>query len=530
MPSPWVRQSMVSISNLIAEMEARKIFLSPAGEALAYKAPPAALTEQDRQILRDRRQEILTFLKARAAAHRGPLKPAKGKPTPSFSQEVLWWQLKEHDEKTGKALPIYRQRSELRTFVTIKRTEVPAAKKAIRSLLASHNMLRTRFWARGGKLYLAYNDEKDFLIEHTRWREIATAPNSTQAIRTCIDEFSGRVPGRGNRWLIRAKILEVSEQNAVVIFVLHHMICDRGTLPMLAADFKKRLADSSLPAPSIQFNDYVLWERNWYMSEKGAVLLGYWRDWFVRQPTLHNPENSVALEWRAGSRAIHDFTIPQPAVNRIQALARQLSTSALLIYLTSFGMTAVQRLGQNPLPIRCQGDNRTRKELINVPGFMTSADPMEFRVVPGDSFANTVRATTIERLSAMQMRVPNLFQFPPHPLFPSVEDIDTRKYLPLNINYVSHDAVVAEHGALQKDKEPLSWPPQITAVAHQKLSRAAPINLRLMQMGGVVRGKIAFHESIFTPAHQSAFIDSFFAILGEQLNASFFQTGAQKKA
>src|ERR1700749_4567267 len=82
----------MTIASLITELEHRGILLSLADGEIRYRSAKGALTEADRQTLRSHRDQIVDYLKARAAAR--ALKtaaPIEGPLMPSVAQE-MWRQ------------------------------------------------------------------------------------------------------------------------------------------------------------------------------------------------------------------------------------------------------------------------------------------------------------------------------------------------------------------------------------------------------------------------------------------------------
>src|SRR5204862_19158 len=95
--------------------------------------------------------------------------------------------------------------------------------------------------------------------------------------------------------LLRARLLNVADDEHILLFTMHHIISDGWSMGVLVEEVTQlyeryaRGQDSPLPELAIQYADYAAWQRGWF---KGAVLeqhLGYWREQLADAPVLELP-------------------------------------------------------------------------------------------------------------------------------------------------------------------------------------------------------------------------------------------------
>src|SRR4051812_27970037 len=148
---------MMTIAALIAELESRGVMLSLGGEEIRYRSPAGALTEADRQALRARRDEILDYLKSRAAARAlRTVSPMRGPLVPSVAQEM--WRQFAGGAREGE--PVALNIPMIGRF----RHPAPEVSAAIRQVMHRYDALRVRFEAHDGALQAFLNPADGFVV------------------------------------------------------------------------------------------------------------------------------------------------------------------------------------------------------------------------------------------------------------------------------------------------------------------------------------------------------------------------------
>ena len=498
---------MTSVAQLIAGLESRGILLSLAGEEIRYRSPKDALTEDDRDNLRDHRAAILNYLKTRAAAR--ALKAAgaiQGPLTPSVAQE-MWWRFAGGPEE-GK--PVALNIGMLGKF----RHDAAAVTAAIHKVIGRYDALRARFESQGETLTAFLNSPDTFEVE----QEEADSDAAVQAAQ----QFCSRLNAIEGTWLTRAKVFSLPGGESLAAISSAHMIADAGTRNIVLDEIHDILDHGAPQAgPSTLYNDYSLAERDCLAGPRGAQLIGHWRDWYQSQPMMKAPSTGAPLLWGNGIRVIKNFTMPGRVRGKVVALADSMKVTPFLIYLTIFSIAMARWAGMEGFPMRVLGDKRGALDLSNTVGLMFCADAMEISVPAGANFERVMRGLLAEYDASLSLRIPSLHFWAPHAVMPGIEPHHHENKIPAVFNYYSVGTAreKAERRAMPDGGAALPWPPQITTITQTWPRRSSPLFLHVNDQGHDVQMALHFFQVVVSPAEQDSFTQQLFQVFAETVPA-----------
>ena len=244
----------MTITALIAELETRGILLSLAGEEIRYRSPAGALTDTDRSALRARRDEIIDYLKSRAAARAlRSAAPVTGPLTPSVAHEM--WRQFAGGAREGEPVAL--------NIPMVGRFRHSAAQvtAAIDAIMARHDALRVRFEAHEDGLKAFLNPAENFVIEQ---QDLGGMPPDVacETAQRLAQQFCAQLNRIEGEWLTRAKVFAVAEGESLAAISAAHMIADAGTRNILMDELRDILEHGAPQGtPSAPYNDYGLAER-----------------------------------------------------------------------------------------------------------------------------------------------------------------------------------------------------------------------------------------------------------------------------
>ena len=191
----------------------------------------------------------------------------------SFSQERMWFMNELAPESSAYNVPVsIRLRGPL---------DRAALQTALIRVVERHEILRTRFVKSSegvvGEVVppppsliveVKLATDAGFVSEEVLHRHLASV--------TCQPFKLDRCP------LIRAQLVQLAEQDAVLLIVMHHIISDQWSFAEMGRELSARYsaiqlgAEADLPTLPIQYADYASWHRRWFEGKRREQELAYW--------------------------------------------------------------------------------------------------------------------------------------------------------------------------------------------------------------------------------------------------------------
>ena len=192
-------------------------------------------------------------------------------PPVSFAQERLWFVQQIDPDTVAYNIPAALQLS--------GPLDVVALERSLQEVIRRHEILRTSFQLINSAVVqviapsLSFSLETIDLSDADREKKVQALVREQAAQPFKLDE--------GPAW--RASLLRLSGEEHVLLFTMHHIICDGWSSDVLVREVTM-LYDaythdrvSPLPELPIQYADYVVWQREWLSSEVVGAQLDYWK-------------------------------------------------------------------------------------------------------------------------------------------------------------------------------------------------------------------------------------------------------------
>lgn len=152
---------------------------------------------------------------------------------------------------------------------------IAALEQAGAALVARHETLRTGFTMIGGEPRQFIRQPKPFVIPVTDTDE--------QHAHNLIEEFIAAPFALHTDELLRMKLLRLGTERFLLVFVLHHIISDGLSAPVIMNDlvqlytaFCNNTANPLLPL-NRQYKDYLLQQQDWLSGAGAATSAHYWK-------------------------------------------------------------------------------------------------------------------------------------------------------------------------------------------------------------------------------------------------------------
>jgi hypothetical protein len=220
----------------------------------------------------------------------------------SFAQKRLWFLHSSSGEN-----PFY---NEPLLLEFTGRLDVAALRFSLSKIRERHATLRTRFESVDGIPAQHIFTADNFPVEEIDLSDLDET-TSDQKIKEICQAAASVSLDLSRDSLCRATVLKVSQIKNVVVFFMHHIICDGWSMAVLVHELTHYYAGyhqadcEELPPLPIQYVDYALWEKQILSGKYLAELVTFWKGALFGAPpriSLPRDRDKVAVPSYKGDR------------------------------------------------------------------------------------------------------------------------------------------------------------------------------------------------------------------------------------
>jgi len=184
--------------------------------------------------------------------------------------------------------------------------------------------------------------------------------------------------------LWRVKLLRLDAEVHVLLWTMHHIITDAGSMRLLFRDLAvlyeaalpsgdaNRAAVALAPLP-VQYTDFSRWERQRLQGEVLAAELAYWKQRLGGTlPVLQLPFSRTRPKAQTFHGGVHTFLLPPTLVEALKALSRREEATPFVALLTGFLALLHRYSAQEDVLVGTPVANRNRPEIADVVGFFVN--------------------------------------------------------------------------------------------------------------------------------------------------------------
>jgi len=290
----------------------------------------------------------------------------------SFDQEELW-QLEQ--EEPGNS--VYNV-----NIVTHLDGELDVAvlERSIQEIVRRHEALRTRFEVQAGQPVMVVMQDLslpltvvDLDVSH-----LSLEQREAEAKHLAV-QFAKRPFNLNAGPLIRVRLIRKTAVQHTLLVTMHHIITDGWSndvfLRELSVLYTAFLSGESSPLPelSIQFADYVLWQRETLKGEGLQQLLAYWKQQMSGAPqALHLPTDYPRPENRTYRGTKEPLALPRTLSDQVKELSQREGVTMFMTMLAAFNVLLYSHAKQEDIVLGTPMVNRHRMETEDLIGYLLS--------------------------------------------------------------------------------------------------------------------------------------------------------------
>jgi len=281
--------------------------------------------------------------------------------------------------------------------------DVPAIRRAFQAVLDRHPSLRTTFTVRAGKPVQQVHEHQPVHLEETdapAWREQELQPRLVEETQRPFDLERGPVA--------RVSVFTRSEQEHVLLLVIHHIVVDFWSLAVILNDLGALYAgevsgrQAALPSLQSEYTDFVRWQTELLAGPSGQRHWTYWKNQLAGPlPVLELPTDYPRPAIQMFRGANYDFTLDHDLARRLRALAKSESATLYMVLLAAFELTLHLHSGQDDILVASPMVGRSRAEFEGLVGFFANPVVLRANLAGNPTFRTVlsrVRQTVLDAL------------------------------------------------------------------------------------------------------------------------------------
>ncbi|MFB9907499.1 non-ribosomal peptide synthase/polyketide synthase [Allokutzneria oryzae] len=317
--------------------------------------------------------------KAKAAVIPTVARAEDGAARQSFAQQRLWFLDQFEPDSTEYITPTaLRLRGKL---------DVDALNRALTELVIRHESLRTVF------------DEGVQIVRRPFEIRVPVQDITADQLDGILTEENSTPFDLRRGPLIRTRLLRLSEDEHVLLVVLHHIITDGWSTAVLTDELSTLYAGGELPELPLQYVDFAQWQRDQLSAPVLADQLGYWKQQLTGVEPLDLPTDHARPAVRGAAGAMYEFSVPAKVLSRLKGLGNAQDGTLFMTLLAACKVLFARYSGQDDIAVGTVASGRERAELERVIGFFVNTLVLRSTVDLRRTFTEflgDVRRTTLE--------------------------------------------------------------------------------------------------------------------------------------
>jgi amino acid adenylation domain-containing protein len=316
----------------------------------------------------------------------------------SYAQQRMWflWQLDPHSAAYNLPMAV-RLTGDL---------QAQALEQAFSLLAARHECLRTTFGQEGERAFQRVAEPQPLKLPITDLSALPETRRWPLAQQHMMAE-AAQAFDLENGPLLSLRLLRLAEQEHVLLLTLHHIIADGWSMNILIDEFMRTYdalvagREPSLPALTVHYRDFALWQRSWLEAGERERQLDYWRTQLGDEhPLLELPTDRAYPAQSSHQGARLEAVIDAALRQELKSLAQRQGVTLFVVLLAAFKTLLHRYSGQTDIRVGGLIANRTRSETEGLIGFFVNTQILRSEVTAQTRFADLLQSLRQAALGA----------------------------------------------------------------------------------------------------------------------------------
>ncbi len=288
----------------------------------------------------------------------------------SFAQERLWFldQLQPGQSLYNEPYAFHLQGS----------LNVTVLVQSLKEIVQRHEILRTNFIMVDGQPFQVIAPSLAFALPIV---DLQLLPKDEQEaeVRNLVTDEQAQPFDLANDPLVRVTLLQLGEAQYVLLFTMHHIVCDQWSFGVIIQELVALYEAfsmgkiSPLPELPIQYADFAIWQQQWLQREVREAQLSYWKQQLSSTPTiLELPTDRPRPAVQTNRGATQSLILSKPLTEALQKLSQQEKVTLFMTLLAAFQTLLYRYTGQDDIVVGTTISGRNRSEVECLIGFFVN--------------------------------------------------------------------------------------------------------------------------------------------------------------
>jgi amino acid adenylation domain-containing protein len=282
----------------------------------------------------------------------------------SFSQERLWF----IDRLQGSVQ--YHMSAIIRLSGPL---QVEVLEQSLCAIINRHEVLSTVLMEQDGICYQQIRRGDQWKLS-----QVSFINNDEAISRQHIAAYIDRPFNLSADYMVRAELLELSQDDHLLVVVIHHIASDGWSLPILIKELSTLYSAglsgeiANLPELEVQYSDYAIWQRTYL---EGPVLdrqLQYWKGKLQGIQPIDLPLDHIRPAVQSGKGSSIYIVVDKELTSALKELCREEGTTLFMVLLSVFKVLLYRYSGSEDIAVGTPIANRRQQEIESLAGFFVN--------------------------------------------------------------------------------------------------------------------------------------------------------------
>ncbi|MFW9261381.1 amino acid adenylation domain-containing protein [Nostoc sp. CALU 546] len=252
-----------------------------------------------------------------------------------------------------------------------------ALNKSINEIVSRHESLRTTFELLEGQPVQVIHPTLTVALPVVNLSEQTAALQASEVERLTNDIIQKPFDLASDP-LLRGMLLQTGEQEHLLLFSIHHIVCDGWSVQVLTQELAALYAafcagkSSPLSELPIQYPDFSVWQHQWLQGEREKTQLAYWKQQLADASTTLIPTDRPRPPVQSFKGAIATFKLSSGLTEKLKSLSNRQGVTLFMTLLTAFQAQLYRYTNQQDICIGSPIANRNHTDIEGLIGFFVN--------------------------------------------------------------------------------------------------------------------------------------------------------------